>query len=359
MADQHLPITLFCYPGSPYSRRVSWYLDLRHIAYTPCIQAPQPPRPLLSRTLHLQYRRIPVLAIGASLLCDSRLILAKLEVLFPPSPQHPGLLPPSPTGDGSADAAAAATAELLESWSTAPDLFFAAAGLLPPSLPLLRDPAFIADRAELSGGTLRLNDVDAVEARRPACRSAVARAMGWMEEGFLRDGRSWVLGGDEATLADLQAVWVFDWLVNDRFMEGALGVDLGAWERRFPRTVAWVRRWRAWVQGRGVWDAEAEGAVKELREVGTEEVAKRVFGEGVGFVGVEEEFDEVGTRELGLEKGAVVEVWPTDYGSPQRDRGRLVGLRTNEVVVEVDVEEKGKCVRLHFPRTGFAVRRVE
>ena len=64
---------------------------------------------------------------------------------------------------------------------------------------------------------------------------------------------------------------------------------------------------------------------------------------------------------LGLKVGQEVSVWPTDSGFSHRDRGRLVGLTWNEIVVEKDVEgEAGRgSVRLHFPRTGFRVVAVD
>ena len=48
------------------------------------------PRPDLAR-LGIAYRRIPVLAIGRVVYLDSRLILQKLEALYPPSEAHPSL----------------------------------------------------------------------------------------------------------------------------------------------------------------------------------------------------------------------------------------------------------------------------
>ncbi|KAK0663188.1 hypothetical protein DIS24_g1244 [Lasiodiplodia hormozganensis] len=351
------PITLFCYPGSPYSRRISWYLDLRRIPYATSIQPPILPRPLLQDGLRLRYRRIPVLAVGGSVLCDTRLILAKLDRLFPPSEQHPALLPPSPTAGG--------LAKMLEHWTTASadGLFVLVVGLIPPSSPMLSDPAFLRDREELLGGGLRLDGAD-VAAKRPACRAAIEAAMGVVESTFLADGREWLLDREQTaamgggpSLADLQGVWVFDWLLCDPFLKGALGSEeeVRGVEERFPRTVAWVRRWRAWLREKGAWDAEREGP---RGAIGDEEVLERVFGSAFVEDGEEVVWDEQSARVVGLEKGLVVEVFPTDYGSAHKDQGRLVGLGIDEVVIDVDVEERGKAVRLHFPRTGFCVRKV-
>lgn len=75
------------------------------------------------------------------------------------------------------------------------------------------------------------------------------------------------------------------------------------------------------------------------------------------------EFSEQETRvdeddPLGLKEGQVVEVWPTDTGFRNKDRGRLVGLTKVEVVIEVQSKVGGRVVRVHAPRVGFRVRAV-
>ena len=41
------------------------------------------PRPLITSTFGLQYRRIPILAIGRHIYCDTSLIIEALEHFFP------------------------------------------------------------------------------------------------------------------------------------------------------------------------------------------------------------------------------------------------------------------------------------
>lgn len=62
---------------------------------------------------------------------------------------------------------------------------------------------------------------------------------------------------------------------------------------------------------------------------------------------------------LGLKEGQDVEVWPTDTGFRHKDRGRLVGLTRDEVVVEAQSKVGGKVVRIHAPRGGFKVQAVQ
>ena len=57
------------------------------------------PRPELADLLGLKYRRIPVLAIGRDVYCDSSLIASVLERRFPPSEGFGTLFPKRKGGD--------------------------------------------------------------------------------------------------------------------------------------------------------------------------------------------------------------------------------------------------------------------
>lgn len=67
------------------------------------LQVPRaPPRPELSQLLGVTYRRIPVLAIGRDLYCDSASIADAIERRFPPSTGYITLFP-TRAGGGKAD----------------------------------------------------------------------------------------------------------------------------------------------------------------------------------------------------------------------------------------------------------------
>jgi len=59
---------------------------------------------------------------------------------------------------------------------------------------------------------------------------------------------------------------------------------------------------------------------------------------------------------LGLQHGTEVEVYPTDSGVKHHDKGRLVGLTEDEVVLSIHAHDKE--VRVHYPRTGFRIKAV-
>ena len=126
------------------SIRVVWYLNLREIPYLECVSSSrmlsstflltttsqkQPvtlPRPDLAG-IGTNYRRIPILAIGRDVYNDTRLILRKLEELFPEAPSI-------------SCAEHKAFERLLESWATDGGIFNRASQLIHVDSPLMIDP---------------------------------------------------------------------------------------------------------------------------------------------------------------------------------------------------------------------------
>jgi hypothetical protein len=124
-------------------------------------------------------------------------------------------------------------------------------------------------------------------------------------------------------------------------MKGALPADLIS-AKQFPKVFAWIDRF-----SRAVADAKAKAP--KVTSLKGDAAAKRVLG--AKFVGPEPQVNA--SDPLKLSKDQLVEVWPTDSGFRHRDRGALIGLDNEEVVLAA---ESG--VRLHFPRVGFRVAAV-
>ncbi|KAH9900287.1 glutathione S-transferase [Xylariomycetidae sp. FL2044] len=345
-----LPVVLYHYEASPYARKVVWYLTLRKIPYTQCLQPPMLPRPDLSATLGVQYRRIPILAIGRDVYVDSRLILRKLETLYPPSAAHPGLSSPSPEGS--------LIEALLSRTVTDGGIFATAASLIPPSAPVLRDERFLRDRAGLVGGSAAASasaspfSPAALEARRPEALSEMKGYVRMLEETLLSDGRPWILGTEGPSLADIEAVWPLHWLTT---MPGALPVEIVGM-RTFPRVFGWIERFTAAVK-------QGEQKVEQPRTVEGEEAGRLVFGSGFAEEekdgeGVTDESVDLVVKSERLVKGCGVRFWPTDTGSSHKDSGRLAWIDASEVVLEtVGNAEGAGSLRVHAPRHGFRVTR--
>lgn len=181
-------IVLYHYSFSPYAKRVLWYLALRGIDYAQVPQPPVMPRPDLE-AIGVKYRRIPLMAVGKDIYCDTRLMLSKLNELFP----------------GSALEAATpeqkAIQQLLSYWTIDGGIFMRASQLIPSNMPLLNDPKFTKDREQLTG---RKWDKKSIDANRPEAVAVIRNGFEFLESGLLADGREWILKSDKPTMADIE-----------------------------------------------------------------------------------------------------------------------------------------------------------
>ncbi|KAK5064656.1 hypothetical protein LTR84_000490 [Exophiala bonariae] len=316
-------IVLYHYSFSPYARRVIWYLALRGIDYAECKQAPVLPRPDL-KALGINYRRIPLLAIGRDVYCDSRLILRKLEELFPD-----GAL-------GASNPEEKAIQKFLEIWAVESGVFNRASQLIPSSMPLLNDPKFVKDREDL---TSRPWSKEGIDANRPEALAAIRSGFQFLESTLLADGRDWVLKTDRPTLADIEAIWTFDWLNG---LKGALPRDLIS-AKQYPKVFAWIERFNGVLQ-------KAKAQAPKPTSLKGDVAAQRIFN--ASFAEKDLGIDQADP--LGLRQGALVEIYPIDSGSRHHDTGHLIGLSQDEAVLHIGSEEKG--IRVHYPRTGFRIK---
>ena len=139
-----------------------------------------------------------------------------------------------------------------------------------------------------------------------------------------------------------QAIFIFDWAVG---LKGALPKEVVN-PQEFPSVYAYIDRWNKVLK-------EARAKAPKPASLKGEEAAKRVLN-------AEFADKEIGVSDadpLGLKKGQEVEVWPTDMASgfKYRDRGTLIGLDDEEVVISVSTGTAGRDIRLHCPRSGFRV----
>lgn len=129
------------------------------------------------------------MAIGRDVYCDSRLIIEKLEQLFPD-----GAL-------GASQPDQRAIQKLLEKWTIDAGVFNKASQLIPTSMPLLNDPRFTKDREEFSG---RSWDKEKIEAMRPESIAHVREGFSFLEHTLLADDRKWILKTNRPSLADIE-----------------------------------------------------------------------------------------------------------------------------------------------------------
>ena len=135
--------------------------------------------------------------------------------------------------------------------------------------------------------------------------------------------------GPPARLADLDAVWPLDWMAE----LGSLPADLFG-PARYPKTNAWMARWRA----------EIKAVKKKVPTLSGEDAARAILAGAKAPTTV-----ETGDP-TALHEGTDVLLWPTDTGAKHRDRGRLVGLTKDEVVIAVKTKiDPSKEIHLHAP----------
>ena len=177
---------------------------------------------------------------------------------------------------------------------------------------------------------------------RPEALVHLREGFDFLEYGILSDGREWILKTEGPTLADIDAVWPFHWMIN---MKIALPQNIFS-EEIYPKVFQWVKRF----------DNAVEAAKQELSPVVTlsgEEAA--TFITSAESAKVDRKKDEVDVVDpLGLKQGSLVESWPTDTGFRNKDRGKLLRLDKQGCVL---VTEKG--VRIHHPRWNFRIKVVD
>lgn len=268
------------------------------------------------------------MAVGRDVYLDTRLQIPKLEALFPDVPRL-----------GAQGPDQLALERLLSSLTTDTGLFGNAVQLLPLDLPLLNDPAYYRDRGDFLG---RVLSTEGMKAGRPEALGEMARAFGFLETTLLADGRDWILSTEKPSLADIEAVWPFHWLIG---LPGALPADRFS-PSVYPRVYAWIQRFQNAV-------TEAKKQLGKPKSLTGEEAATAIFG--AAYSEAEKGVDAQDAK--GLSRGDAVVVRPTDTGASGKDRGFLIGIDGEEVVLDVDGD--GGSVRVHAPRHGFRVKSGE
>jgi glutathione S-transferase len=154
------------------------------------VQPPVLPRPDV-KALGITYRRIPLMSIGRDVYCDTRIILRKLEELFPKG------------AIGASQSEHKALQKLLANWTIDGGVFNRASQLIPASMPLLNDPIFTKDRQDFSG---RSWEKSKIEGNRPEALAHIRDAFDLLETTLLSDDREWILKTEKPSLGDIEGM---------------------------------------------------------------------------------------------------------------------------------------------------------
>ncbi|KAM0325792.1 hypothetical protein ACHAQA_007094 [Verticillium albo-atrum] len=283
------------------------------------------PRPDVE-LLGTRYRRIPFAAIGRDIYFDSRLIIDKLEELYP----GPGAL-------GAQQPAQRAVQFLLQDWSES-SVLLPAVSTLPLDMPTF-GPEFVKDRMDLWGLDFR---AEARAHARPGALAEMRRHYALLED-MLKDGRTWILATSSITLADIHACFILDFLTNvpsclsDEFFNAEI----------FPLTFSYLARYQDQEPFRR---AAAAGPSSVL--TGAEAAATIQQAE------LFEKNNVVEPDPTGLLASQDVKVWRNDdltSSTKHIDSGKLLGLSAKEIVIS-GTTSLGAEVHFHYPRKNFTVR---
>ena len=304
-------LILHHYAGSPFSEKMRLVLGYKNLAWQSVTVPVILPKPDVL-ALTGGYRRTPFLQIGADIYCDTALMCQVIEALHPAPTLYPK--------------AAGGAAQILAQWADS-DLFWVAipytmqpagaaaifAGMPPEML-----QAFGADRAAMTAGM-----------KRPSTRDAAAVLTGYLSylEQMLAEGRGYLLG-EVPSIADFAAVQSVWYIRRAPPVAGIL--------EPFAQLASWFERVTAF--GHGTSSKLASGDAIDLAAASTPRDAEVMPG-------------------LGFDAGQQLIVTPTDYASDPV-AGELVGLTQDRVTLR-RTDERAGTVHVHFPRSGYALRKLD
>jgi glutathione S-transferase len=284
-------VILYRYDASPFSVKIDNILLLKNVSHHRVDVAMVPPRPEITELLGVGYRRIPILAIGNDVYCNTSLIASALERRFPASNGYGTLFPARQNANPDTGMIKA-----FSQFYADQTLFNFASSTLPwEKLP----SKLVNDRSALRGVELNPQYLAAL---RPHSISTLSSHLALLEE-QLSDGRDWLFDTTSPSLADVSVHFVYLWIKPFRTIENLFD------PKKVPNTLQWMDRLSQFIERKKTTVSHTILKGDEAARV----IASSQF-EPYDVVG----FDEVEAKRLGLRFGSVVGVSPTDTG--KRDR---------------------------------------
>ncbi|KAJ7591103.1 hypothetical protein C8J56DRAFT_934694 [Mycena floridula] len=323
------PVIIYRYDTSPYAAKLDNVLLLKGIPHQQVKISNIMPRPEIVDLLGLNYRRIPILAIGRDVYCDTNLITSVLERRFCGG-SYRTIFPPRNNGSKDTGLIKAFSKEFV-------DIVFP---LCSAFIPWDRIPSsFIKDRETFTGGKI---DADAIMASRGPALITIKSHMALIEEQLENSGGDWLFDTEMPNLADVSVGFLLSWLKQMPNASPILD------STRFPRTLQWHDRLEKYISSL----KKDFGPVPII--TGDEAAASMVAAsfEPLNIVG----FDETDASHLSLSLGDRISIAPSDTGRAFATTGQLVALNAEEFVIET--QGSSGVFRCHFPRIGFTVKSV-
>jgi glutathione S-transferase len=301
------------YQTSPFAEKVRRILAYKNLAWHSVIQPVMMPKPELT-ALTGGYRRIPVLQIGADIVCDTPLICDVLETLAPTPSIYPASI------DGVARTVAAWMDGNLFTIAMAFNFGPKGAAAFFAKLPPDFAATFVEDRKAMRMGGARMNPADATGAYKVAL-ARINAMVGVVPHGFMC--------GALPSIADFAAYHPIWFTKNIPEIAGVLDA--------YPNIAPWMAR----VAALGTDASHKSNA--EVALVIAKSGSKPLFE------------DEAFVDEHGIAKGDEVSVVAESFG-PEATVGRLIGSTKDRYTLERNDPRCG-TVRVHFPRLGFVLKK--
>ncbi|KAJ3853154.1 hypothetical protein EV368DRAFT_73615 [Lentinula lateritia] len=331
-------VILYRYDASPFSVKIDNVLMFKNVPYATVTVANVLPRPEITESLGLTYRRIPILAIGNDIYCDTSLIAAAIERRFPTSQGFGTIFPPKKHG-GSPDTG------LLKAFTQhyADTVLF---NLGPILLPWNRFPDFFLKDRQTVSSRLFANAVPDM----PLMINSQGKAMNALSAHLalvneqLQDGREWLFDTELPSLADIGIHFTYNWVCG--FPNTRSLFD----EARFPYALRWLDRLNKFIK-----TTRNDFPTPQILTgpEAADSIAKSSY-EPYNVIG----FDAFEAARLNLVKNQMVNVVPDDTGPQFATFGKLVAFNHEEIVIETN-GTMNAIFRCHFPRIGFTPKGVQ
>ncbi|KAK2464914.1 hypothetical protein APHAL10511_002990 [Amanita phalloides] len=320
-------VILYGYAPSPFTSKIENTLLLKGISYYKVKVPPVLPRTAISDLLGITYRRLPILAIGRDVYCDSSLITVALERQFPPSKRYGTIFPKPKHGGHTQTGLVKTLTQQVENT------------IIPLTVSLLPwdefSESFIQDRASYYGSPV---DTKSIIASRQEDLNTISSYLHLIEE-QLADGREWLYYTEQAGLADISFSSIFSWAEGLAAFGGLITAQ------RFPNVTAWLKRFRALVDH----ISHRQVAPGELTGYQAAVMITTSSYQPLDTIG----FDSNDASRISVKRDDIVSIVPTDTGGLHPTTGKLVALSKTESVIEV-TGYKG-VLRCHFPRLNFSL----
>ncbi|RMZ66448.1 glutathione S-transferase [Pyrenophora seminiperda CCB06] len=343
--------------SSPFTNKVRLALRIKQVPFLYVTVPSMLPRPLLTSTFALHYRKIPVLAIGREIYCDTSLIIEALEHFFPAS-QGWGTVYPKVEGVDEWEYRGLVRG--FSSFWTDKALFRATTGLIPSSV---WATDFGKDREQLIGHALSPAKLGSKIKHN---LSSLDLHLSLLEPMFASG--TWAIPTKTPSLADISLFYQLRWGIDIAAGKGIYDLTGGGTndkqedivgqvfnQDRYPGLWRWFHAFEAYMDS--VPDLQTKLAESDTRWKDILRETPLLSDNDLlvpTSVGQHPSLD----AQANLVPEVCVKIAPDDTGRDNPTIGRLVKIGVEEVVITPNGTSE-LDVRIHFPRLGFVVKVVE